>query len=309
MHRILTVFMCLVVPAPAVGQDLAWPDGAALVQNNGPQPGHHLIARGPYADGNIPTARVEGAVRQQVWHIPATAGAPIVVLDLLRTQLRDQGYDIGFTCADRVCGGFDFRYGLPIAEGPDMHVDLGDFQYLTAQKHDGADTTTLALTLSRGGQHTYAHLAMVAPPGARGVEVTPSTRAEPAATTTDDLIATLRRDGHAPLDDLTFDPGSATLANGVYGSLGILAGFLAENPTRRIVLVGHSDAVGPLDPNLSLSRARAWAVRDALVNDFGADAGQITAQGIGFLSPRAPNTTEQGRTANRRVEAVLIDAE
>ena len=36
---------------------------------------------------------------------------------------------------------------------------------------------------------------------------------------------------------------------------------------------------------------------------------QMESNGMGYLSPVAPNTTEAGREANRRVEAVLLNAE
>jgi OOP family OmpA-OmpF porin len=35
----------------------------------------------------------------------------------------------------------------------------------------------------------------------------------------------------------------------------------------------------------------------------------VMADGVGFLAPRASNLTEEGRNANRRVEAVLISTE
>jgi outer membrane protein OmpA-like peptidoglycan-associated protein len=34
---------------------------------------------------------------------------------------------------------------------------------------------------------------------------------------------------------------------------------------------------------------------------------QLTAEGVGFLAPRASNATETGRALNRRVEVVVID--
>ena len=33
--------------------------------------------------------------------------------------------------------------------------------------------------------------------------------------------------------------------------------------------------------------------------------GRLAAEGVGYLAPRAPNDTEDGRAANRRVEVVL----
>jgi OOP family OmpA-OmpF porin len=85
-----------------------------------------------------------------------------------------------------------------------------------------------------------------------------------------------------------------------------LAAWLAESAERRIVLVGHTDAEGALDSNIELSRARAAAVRNALVTEFGADPARIEAAGVGYLAPRAANSLAEGREANRRVEVVLI---
>jgi len=71
-----------------------------------------------------------------------------------------------------------------------------------------------------------------------------------------------------------------------------------------VVLVGHTDASGALAPNIALSRARAQAVRAALVA-LGAKADQIGAEGAGYLAPRATNLTPEGRAQNRRVEVML----
>jgi len=79
-----------------------------------------------------------------------------------------------------------------------------------------------------------------------------------------------------------------------------------SRPEMRIALVGHTDAVGALDTNIELSRARAQAVRDLLIETYGVEGDRMEAHGIGFLSPRAPNDSERSRDLNRRVEAVVI---
>ncbi len=73
--------------------------------------------------------------------------------------------------------------------------------------------------------------------------------------------------------------------------------------------MGHTDAVGNLETNIALSRARAEAVRLYLIERLDVDPGQVSATGIGYLAPRATNETEDGRETNRRVEAVLLYAE
>ena len=44
-----------------------------------------------------------------------------------------------------------------------------------------------------------------------------------------------------------------------------------------------------------------------LINAYGVDAGQLSADGVGYLSPVAGNGTAEGRELNRRVEAVLLN--
>ena len=57
--------------------------------------------------------------------------------------------------------------------------------------------------------------------------------------------------------------------------------------------------------NLKLSRARAEAVAARLSAEDGVEPGQLIPRGVGFLSPRATNATEEGRAQNRRVELVV----
>ena len=82
-----------------------------------------------------------------------------------------------------------------------------------------------------------------------------------------------------------------------------------KRPNLRVALVGHTDTVGGLDTNIALSRARAQSVRDRLISAFDADATRLDAEGMGYLSPIAPNLTEEGRRQNRRVEVILVREE
>ena len=72
------------------------------------------------------------------------------------------------------------------------------------------------------------------------------------------------------------------------------------------MLVGHTDTVGSLDANIALSRRRAEAVRARLVEAHGVDGARIDARGVGYLAPAVANDSDEGREANRRVEAVLL---
>ena len=119
----------------------------------------------------------------------------------------------------------------------------------------------------------------------------------------------LQQTGRVALDDLSFASGSTTLSDQTSADLSALAQWMTDNPASRIALVGHTDAVGGLEGNTRLARARAQAVARRLISDYGIASGRIEPQGIGYLAPRAPSTTSEGRAMNRRVEAVLLDTE
>ena len=70
--------------------------------------------------------------------------------------------------------------------------------------------------------------------------------------------------------------------------------------TTRVMLTGHSDVLGRGTFNLSLSLARAEAVR-ALLRKRGVEPELLMVRGAGDLEPVDPNATESARSANRRV--------
>lgn len=302
--RLLLILLSLCVAWPALAVDLAWPDGAERVMAEAGASTGFDIATGPHDGATLAIVTVQGELSEEVWQVPGDAGDPVRMVALIRDQLIAQGYDIGFSCADRGCGGFDFRYALPIAEEPIMHVDLGQFQYLTATRGGATTMEHLVLTLSQGGGLGYAHLARITPPG-RPV-ARPVTPAPQTAGADQGVIAQMIATGSAVLTDVTFGTGASSLSDDRVESLAALAAYLADNPAQRVVLVGHTDTEGTLEANITLSRARAAAVRRHLIDIHGTNPDQVAAEGIGYLSPRASNADPQGRETNRRVEAVLI---
>lgn len=74
----------------------------------------------------------------------------------------------------------------------------------------------------------------------------------------------------------------------------------------KIRIEGHTDNVGGKAYNLDLSKRRAAAVRDHLVNKGGVDASRLSTEGYGFEKPIADNSTEEGRAKNRRVAFTIV---
>jgi len=106
-----------------------------------------------------------------------------------------------------------------------------------------------------------------------------------------------------------FAPGSAVIDETDPKTLERLRAVLSRCPGAEIEIGGHTDSQGSADLNARLSRARAEAVRAALVAR-GARLGRLVAIGYGESEPIASNDTEEGRAMNRRIAfRALEDAE
>ncbi len=302
--------LTLEFPAPAQGTaDLTEPLAS------------YRLPTGAFAGGAIPARVIEGAVKTQAWRIDAPGTPTLAMMQALRAQLDADGYAILFECETEACGGFDFRFGIGVLPEPDMHVDLGDFRFLSAARGQEA----VALLVSRSASAGFVQMVEVRPSEGGSDTLFAATPAEgtilpaPALTTGDGPSTTLSaagapppgisvalaRDGVAQLPDLEFPTGGTALADSPYPSLAALSEWLKANPSTTVALVGHTDASGGLAANIQVSRARAQSVRERLVSRYGVPGTQVAAEGVGYLAPRAGNATEEGRQANRRVEVVV----
>jgi outer membrane protein OmpA-like peptidoglycan-associated protein len=81
---------------------------------------------------------------------------------------------------------------------------------------------------------------------------------------------------------------------------------LVKQADIHIVIKGHTDGVGKEKYNMELSKKRAKAVYDYLI-EKGVDAGRLTYEYYGMTRPIAPNATEEGRQMNRRVEFEITE--
>jgi outer membrane protein OmpA-like peptidoglycan-associated protein/uncharacterized protein YidB (DUF937 family) len=101
---------------------------------------------------------------------------------------------------------------------------------------------------------------------------------------------------------INFPSGSAEIPADGMEIIRTSAQALKRAPAGTLIEIrGHTDNTGDPAKNLSLSQARANAVRDALLA-AGAPGVMLTATGYGDSKPRASNDTEYGRFQNRRIE-------
>jgi len=104
--------------------------------------------------------------------------------------------------------------------------------------------------------------------------------------------------------DVLFATDRADLKSSGLVNINKLAQFLSENPDRKVIVEGYTDATGSVSHNQTLSERRADSVRTALVK-MGVDPARIVAQGYGKEYPVAENSSVSGRAMNRRVEVTI----
>ena len=236
-----------------------------------------------------------GRTTTKVFQIDGTSLTLDQMLQPIITHLNDKQFSIELYCNTNVCGGFNFRKKLTVSNPPFMLVNVANYSVITAVKNSSA----ISLVASKLGNTIYLQILSI---GTTNNDLILQDQ-EPLK---DNYSSKLKEDGAIVLDDLIYRSGSADLGPGPFESLSALANFLKGTPSSSIILVGHSDAIGELRKNIELSRNRAQAVVDRLIKDYGIDQSRISAQGIGFLSPKTNNSTEKSRKKNRRVEAILI---
>jgi outer membrane protein OmpA-like peptidoglycan-associated protein len=105
---------------------------------------------------------------------------------------------------------------------------------------------------------------------------------------------------------ITFQSGSARIADDSLPALDELAADLAICPEAAVNVEGHTDADGEADANLALSVARAEAVVEALI-ERGVAFQRLYAVGYGESLPVADNDTAKGKRANRRIAFSFLE--
>jgi outer membrane protein OmpA-like peptidoglycan-associated protein len=104
---------------------------------------------------------------------------------------------------------------------------------------------------------------------------------------------------------VSFQTGSAAITKSGQAVLRSLLKPLSAAGTERVVVGGYTDNVGDAKANLRLSHARANSVVVWLTKR-GVRKSRLIAKGYGEANPIAPNTTEAGRTKNRRIEFTVL---
>lgn len=107
------------------------------------------------------------------------------------------------------------------------------------------------------------------------------------------------------MNNVFFDFGKSELKQESFPELKRISQFLIENSSITISLSGHTDNIGNDADNLQLSQDRINSVMNYLLQN-GISQSRMTAKGFGETQPIADNSTDEGRTDNRRVEFIIV---
>jgi len=111
-------------------------------------------------------------------------------------------------------------------------------------------------------------------------------------------------------DNILFGSAESTIQKKSYDTLNKIIDILSkiDNP---VIIEGHTDSL-PIKSekyasNWELSTARATSVIDYLVSSNRINPKRLSAVGYGEYVPIAENTSNSGRTKNRRVDIIILD--
>ncbi len=110
------------------------------------------------------------------------------------------------------------------------------------------------------------------------------------------------------LENINFETNSSTLNPSSYEELDMLVDNLKMNADIKVELSAHTDDIGADAYNFKLSDQRAAAVAEYLITK-GIAKSRIISKGYGKTQPLVPNTNDENRAKNRRVELKVISTD
>ncbi|MBD78495.1 MAG: hypothetical protein CL840_06220 [Crocinitomicaceae bacterium] len=136
-------------------------------------------------------------------------------------------------------------------------------------------------------------------------EVSTEAIAKPIAQQLDVVIEEEEVGGNYKLEDIHYETNSAEISDRSQVILDDFAEYLIKNSSIKVAIHGHTDNVGSSSDNLALSTDRAFSIKTYLQNK-GVASQRLTFKGFGDEKPIADNSSESGRSLNRRTEFMIL---
>ncbi len=256
-------------------------------------------------DDELQTTPLEGEVTKIIYVAPEK----LSVLQVQRNYqmaLEEAGFEIVYECF----GGIDeIPRSIYIDYGPDSLGISGrnpfkgeDHSYFLARIHEEdrniyVSAHTLLSTRFDGRPATALHILE---------EELMETGKVKVDIDADSMAEDIDKKGSVSIHGIHFDTGEASIKQESESTLAEIASLLEREEELRLMVVGHTDAVGSIEYNMDLSQKRADAVVNYLSSEHGISEDRLAPYGVGPLAPVASNEDKDGRAENRRVELVKI---
>lgn len=184
------------------------------------------------------------------------------------------------------------------ADGTEKYLTFGCFVY-----RERTDFTITNYNMQIPGKRNYAHYFIddFTLTSLDGIEKTELAKKEIPAV---DIPKVYETGKYHIFKNIVFESGKADLLPSSFDELNELAEYLNNNPDLKATIIGHTDNVGKAEENLILSFKRAQAV-SVYLEKKNIAALRLYTEGKGDNQPVVPNSTEDSRALNRRVEVLF----
>ena len=278
--------------------------GAEIVKRDVKEFDDYLLILGPYQKGKFTkTQKLEGKVTRIHYKDPANR-AGLEIIRSYQQALENAGFTTLFSCAGAECGeGVNDDNEVNVGRWCIGGLDCPEPMRYTAAKlarPEGDVYVAVKVLINDPKRQFYNSRAGTS---LSVIEVKPM-QAGLVAVNAAALATEIARQGHASVYGILFDTGKADIKPESKTVLDEIAKLLTTNAALQLHVVGHTDSVGTIESNMTLSQRRADAVVKALSTTYGVAPARLRAAGVGPLAPVASNSTEEGKAKNRRVELV-----
>jgi len=273
-----------------------------------------LVATGPRTDQELPPVlRLEGKVTTLGYEANDRKYSALQVYRNYEKAFAKAGFTPIFTCRnDDECGSYFvtklYWYGNPARQGRDKGLDAPNLHGNRYQYFYWSGKADVQ------GKEVYASLLVAQYSGGRfptrailDLGEIESLDDDRISINLDGMSKAIAETGKVELEGVFFDTAKATLKAESSEAVATIADYLQQNEAQSFYVVGHTDSQGALDFNMKLSQDRAETVVRTLIQEHGISGNRLQSVGIGPVSPVMSNSSDSGRSKNRRVELVLAD--
>ncbi|MHB8110428.1 MAG: DUF4892 domain-containing protein [Syntrophorhabdaceae bacterium] len=256
------------------------------------------------------TQRVEGKYTRILYVLPEERSS-LEVFRNYESALLKAGFINLFSCSQDDCGKTFHHVMYPLKNKLKNRGQLSEYafsfpkdqRYMSAKLSRPEGDIYVSLYV---GVESFDHFKETKNKTITLIQIVETKSMEKAMVTVDAAAmgADIEKTGHVAIYGIYFDTDKADIKPASDPTLQEMAKLLNQKPRLRVYIVGHTDNVGNLSHNQTLSQKRAEAVVKELSTKHRINQQRLIARGVASLAPVASNNSEAGRAKNRRVEMV-----